>query len=350
MTDENRSRDLGALLQPMSVDLFAARYWESEPLVIRRHDARFYDGIVTPDGIADLVTTAAAADIELVETNVGGLTAVRRHVTAVEAAQSFGAGATIKLTGVERRHAPLRRLCGSIAEYLGCPVSVNVYCTPPRSKGLGVHRDAHDVIVLQIGGSKHWYVYDAPQILPLKSLPRLSFESAGPLPQAPPGDRPADAPRRSPQTSRRRGIHLEAGDLMYLPRGFAHEAFTGDVCSVHVTLGISVVTWLDLAVIALRRAAADDEQLKRALPLHIRDDTSVRAEAIAAASSHGERMLGQMDFAGAIDELMRSVHVALDALRAPAPTFSFDSTASHDDRTGAAEPSTETDRVVPMAH
>jgi hypothetical protein len=38
---------------------------------------------------------------------------------------------------------------------------------------------------------------------------------------------------------------LRAGDTLYLPRGWLHEARTSDVDSLHLTIGINVYTWLD---------------------------------------------------------------------------------------------------------
>jgi ribosomal protein L16 Arg81 hydroxylase len=41
-------------------------------------------------------------------------------------------------------------------------------------------------------------------------------------------------------------IDLEPGDLLYLPGGFVHTTETSDSFSVHVTLGITVYTWIEL--------------------------------------------------------------------------------------------------------
>ena len=49
--------------------------------------------------------------------------------------------------------------------------TLNVYLTPPSSQGFTAHYDAHDVFILQIAGSKHWRLYDAPLRLPMESQP-----------------------------------------------------------------------------------------------------------------------------------------------------------------------------------
>ena len=60
-------------------------------------------------------------------------------------------------------------------------------------------------------------------------------------------------------------IDLDAGDLLYLPRGFIHSTTTSDSYSAHITLGITVYTWVDLAKEFLA-SAIDNPALRRALP------------------------------------------------------------------------------------
>jgi ribosomal protein L16 Arg81 hydroxylase len=60
---------------------------------------------------------------------------------------------------------------------------------------------------------------------------------------------------------------LEPGDCLYLPRGFVHQAAAHDEPSVHLTVGIHVLTWLDLLSVALGQAAYRNEDLRRALPV-----------------------------------------------------------------------------------
>ena len=44
---------------------------------------------------------------------------------------------------------------------------------------------------------------------------------------------------------------LRPGDMLYLPRGWLHEALTSDSDSLHLTVGVNVVTWLDAFKAAL---------------------------------------------------------------------------------------------------
>src|SRR5207253_2896853 len=112
-----------------------------------------------------------------------------------------------------------------------CPVHGNLYLTPAQSQGFDAHFDAHEVFALQLDGVKHWRLYGLAAVLPLAcekaNVPRSSL---GP-----------------PQE-----VRLEAGDLLYIPRGHAHEAFTSDQPSLHLTIGINVYRWSDLLQHALK--------------------------------------------------------------------------------------------------
>ena len=72
----------------------------------------------------------------------------------------FRGGATIVLQGMHRFWRPLAEFCRELELALGHPTQVNAYITPPGSRGLAVHSDAHDVFVLQAFGRKHWEVWD----------------------------------------------------------------------------------------------------------------------------------------------------------------------------------------------
>jgi lysine-specific demethylase/histidyl-hydroxylase NO66 len=108
-------------------------------------------------------------------------------------------------------------------------VQVNAYLTPAAAKGLELHFDYHDVFVVQLDGAKRWRVWEplTRTRLPVKAakapkVPMPTFDELGP----PAFDRT-----------------LQAGDVLYLPRGFPHAAETVDAASAHLTIGVLAATW-----------------------------------------------------------------------------------------------------------
>jgi lysine-specific demethylase/histidyl-hydroxylase NO66 len=127
--------------------------------------------------------------------------------------EEFRAGATIVFQGLHRSCLPLTRFCRALELDLSHAVQANAYVTPAGSRGLGVHYDTHDVFVLQLAGSKAWSIY--PPVL------------EDPLPSQPWKGTAADA--GEPIMS----VELQAGDVLYVPRGFLHSARAQEALSTH---------------------------------------------------------------------------------------------------------------------
>lgn len=159
-------------------------------------------------------------------------------------AAEFADGATIVLQALHHTWPPLAKFCRALESELGHPAQANAYYTPAGSQGFGVHHDTHDVLCVQVSGAKRWLVYEPLLELPLKNQ-RYSSELG----------------EHGEPT---RDLTLHAGDTLYLPRGWLHEALTSESDSLHITIGINVYTRLD----ALRAAVdslADDVDLRRSV-------------------------------------------------------------------------------------
>ncbi|HUR84636.1 MAG TPA: cupin domain-containing protein [Solirubrobacteraceae bacterium] len=139
---------------------------------------------------------------------------------------------------------PAALYCRDLEAVLGCPAQANAYFTPASSQGFGVHHDTHDVLVLQVAGAKRWRIYEPRLELPLKNQ-RWSDAFGDP-------GEPID------------DVTLEAGDALYLPRGWPHEAAAADAASLHITVGLHPATRMDALRAALSECA-DDLEFRRNL-------------------------------------------------------------------------------------
>lgn len=173
---------------------------------------------------------------------------------------AFGQGATIVVQGLQRYWEPVVRFARDLELALTHPVQVNAYVSPPGARGLGVHYDTHDVFVLQIAGSKRWNVHERA----------VEF----PLPQQRSQTDPV--PKQSLIET-----ELQAGQSLYVPRGFLHEAIATSQVSVHLTVGILCYTWKDV----FDEVLADTEdavEFRHALPAGFANDVEAQSPAIAA--------------------------------------------------------------------
>ncbi|MGE7389848.1 JmjC domain-containing protein [Streptomyces sp. NPDC004126] len=144
------------------------------------------------------------------------------------------AGATLLLRCVDQWHRPTGELVARLSEELDRRVEAFFFVTPVGGQGLAVHRDDADVFVLQVAGSKAWYVHDAPAVADWQ-----------------PGELPDD--EHSPRL-----LHtvLEPGGVLYVPRGFAHRAVGAAGLSAHLSLTIRDVCLQDLRT-ALEKLLTD---------------------------------------------------------------------------------------------
>ncbi|MBD2532877.1 cupin-like domain-containing protein [Nostoc flagelliforme FACHB-838] len=62
-------------------------------------------------------------------------------------------------------------------------------------------------------------------------------------------------------------VILNAGDLLYIPSGYVHEALTSESSSLHLTVGINVYRWIDLLSTALILASEQNISLRKYLPI-----------------------------------------------------------------------------------
>jgi hypothetical protein len=136
--------------------------------------------------------------------------------------------------------------------YFGNLVGSNVYMTPPKSQGLAPHCDDVEAIILQIEGTKSWRIYE-----PLVELSRdytqdLSQDDIG-----------------KPVLE----VELKPGDLLYFPRGYIHQAISGDKFSTHITISTyhnnTIGDFMTHAVAnAIGNGLEDDVSFRRGLPIN----------------------------------------------------------------------------------
>ena len=261
-----------ALERAVCVDAatFAAEHWSRTPLLSRAKQlpAPFQD-LLSPDDVDELLADRALrTPFFRTVSDGGGLPTPVRTVTAgarrigdlVDGdglAAQYADGATLVLQSVHRMHPPVARYCRELAAELGHATQCNAYITPGgEHQGFDYHHDTHDVFVLQVSGRKRWIVYEPVVRLPLASQPQAGAHLV------PDGAEPL------------LDVELEAGDALYLPRGYVHAALTTDVSSVHLTVGVLSTTWYDVLTDALSLAGAD-EAFRDALPVRPLDTLSV---------------------------------------------------------------------------
>jgi hypothetical protein len=244
---------LSRCVEPLDAAEFLEDYWERRPLAVERDEPGRYDDLLSEAEVEQLVCSGGLRYPAFRLVKAGEKLSVRDYTEDVpwrpapftgtanveRVLAEWERGATIVLQGLHLTKPAIGAFCRSLEETLGHPAQANAYYTPRAAQGLPVHHDTHDVFVLQVSGRKRWLVYEPLLELPLKNQ-RYSPELGGP------GEPVEDRV-------------LEPGDMLYLPRGWLHEALTSDTDSLHLTVGVNVVTWLDAVRAALEECGEDVE-------------------------------------------------------------------------------------------
>jgi ribosomal protein L16 Arg81 hydroxylase len=196
---------LEAVIDPVSTEDFFSAYFESQRLLVRRNRPDFFEELLTLDDVDRILTTAQSTREEVAVVNAANKIKTADYVYGndrVKVDQLFRlheAGGTIILNHLHRRHPPLAKLCAALELEFSAPFQTNIYLTPPKAQGFHPHFDTHDVLVLQLAGSKRWQLYGTPIVLALKGHGDYARQdNPGPVSEE---------------------FDLRAGDTLYLPRG-----------------------------------------------------------------------------------------------------------------------------------
>ncbi|NWS76486.1 RIOX1 oxygenase, partial [Crotophaga sulcirostris] len=248
------------LVAPVPPAAFLARHWERAPLLVRRGQPGYYAGLFSTAELdaalrggrvrfgAHLDVTSYAEGVRETHNPAGpALPAVVWDF--------YQNGCSLRLLCPQAFSPAVWHLLSVLQEHLGSMVGANAYLTPPGTQGFAPHYDDIEAFVLQLEGRKRWRVYGPraeAEVLPQFSSPNLT--------QAELGEPVLEAV-------------LEAGDLLYFPRGFIHQGdCLPDAHSLHITVSsFQRNSWGDLLEkllpAALQMALEEDVEYRRGLPM-----------------------------------------------------------------------------------
>ena len=224
-------RDLASLLAPVSEQSFLEHFLAKDRLHVKAaHPARAVPLFPWATINRLIQADALPADrLRVMRANIDLPAAMFRHK---DGAQQLRAGAlqallpqgvSLVINGVSDIVPPVARLSDAIERRLGHRTWVNAYLSFGRGSALKAHWDEHDVLVLQVHGSKRWRSFGTPVPFPVaKHNPGSKMGT----------------------TVVWEGL-LEPGDVLYLPRGEVHEAAVEGAHSVHLTVGIQTLCGID---------------------------------------------------------------------------------------------------------
>jgi bifunctional lysine-specific demethylase and histidyl-hydroxylase MINA len=153
-------------------------------------------------------------------------------------------GATLVANDIDHLSAGLTAFADAMEQALGGKVQGNLYLSSRQRQGFGAHFDKHDVYAVHVEGTKTWHVYEGRTTDPIEhplfqSLGREHHEKA--------------------KGAKLMDVHMEPGDLLYLPRGQYHDALADEGGTVHVAFGVTYPIGMDVVSFLFERVVAEPE-------------------------------------------------------------------------------------------
>lgn len=153
-------------------------------------------------------------------------------------------GASLILDDAQELAPRVRDLMGIFQDSLHTDAFANLYAGWHSQNAFNRHWDAQEAMVLQLAGRKRWRVWRPTRLHPLQN------DSEPPAP-------PTAAPAWE-------GV-LNDGDVLYIPRGWWHDAFPLNEPSLHLTVSLTPPTALDYLGWVMSRLR-DQADLRASLP------------------------------------------------------------------------------------
>ena len=280
---------LGWLLAPVSAEEFIDRYARERVLHVPGRSPDYYTPLFDLACFDEqLSLCGSVADrVRVVREGQEG-----SRLDRAEVYDAYQAGSTISLTQLHRHNRSLGELCRRLTAALSSNFQVNAYLTPPDSRGFNKHFDTHDVFVLQILGSKRWRIGSAVVESPLDH-----------------DRRHADLVDRAVLDH---DLTVHAGDLLYIPRGFVHEAESAGETSLHLTVGALPITYADLLLADIEHIVHECPELRESLPFEFARSAEVRREAEDRIGSLVTEITKRLDAPAMLDNAVNILRARTD--------------------------------------
>lgn len=193
-----------------------------------------------------------------------------------------------------------------------CAGERQAYLTPSDSQGFAHHYDTHSVLIVQTAGSKTWQLHTPVYANPLEHQP-FNGQSVSEAEW----DRMRNGKPFLEAT-------LQAGDTLWIPRGWIHNGFATDNHSLHVSFSFPALTpyWVAME---LAKALGDEPAFRAELDWGFGRSRDVQVTAIAATAKLLAEQFATLDADAQAEDLAdRYRRYFLEAVRQPVATNFLD--------------------------
>jgi ribosomal protein L16 Arg81 hydroxylase len=204
-------------------------------------------------------------------------------------------GASLVADHIEDVDTAVRAVTAMLSERFAGTAGANAYSSLKDVQAFNSHCDLHEVFAIQLEGEKVWRIYENRADSPVETIQGPNAQSII--------DR---AKGRVLMT-----VRMRPGDLLYIPRGFFHDALADDGHSLHLTFGVAPLDGRYIFDL-LKQLATRDAKFRAYLPNGRAEPEALRAHLASLADEVGRLLrshLLESTLAGRQAALARAPHV-----------------------------------------
>lgn len=252
------------LIAPMTPATFFAEYHDRQPLHIKGGAAKFAQVLSWRhiNRLLDMTHMWSSHSLKMYEDGIAVpperycVSAVSRDAqqvmqpVAARVAEFVKQGCSVVLNDVDSLTPGMQAVSDALEGAGLGKAQANVYISWQSHKAFPAHYDTHEVWAVQVEGEKYWNIWEGRAEWP---IPHPVFRAHD------------QAHHESAKGRLREKVLLKTGDLLYLPRGWYHDALAEAPSSVHIAYGTHAVLGMDLMNILLERVLYE-ASFRQALP------------------------------------------------------------------------------------
>ena len=250
-------------ISPVSVEQFMADIFGKKPLHVPAGGSVSRQGAISWGRLNELLAVRSqwtpqklklimnsrpiSAEHYIEEANT--LEGVVRRAAPAKIDVFLAMGASLVANAVEEVAPEVQETASLLGQQFWALVGANAYCSSRSVQAFASHCDLHEVFAVQCEGEKVWNIYKNRAVAPVVAL------------QGEDAQQIIDA-AKGPILMQ---VRMRPGDLLYIPRGFYHDALASSEASLHVTFSVAQLTGLAIFEL-LAEHAAEEEIFREYLP------------------------------------------------------------------------------------
>lgn len=231
--------DFAAFIGPVTPERFFAEIYDRAPLHVpaegeagewrrqllpwARLDMLF--GIVShwTDTNIQVVANGQTLPADQYADAISTSTGVIRRADPAKVHALLGLGASLVIDAAEEALPEVRQVTAMLSALLLGSSGANIYCSFQGVQAFQSHCDLHDVFAVHCEGEKVWRIYENRALDPVDHLVGEGVQAH------------IDRAKGAVMTE----VVMRPGDLLYIPRGYYHDALASSDASLHLTFSVT---------------------------------------------------------------------------------------------------------------